>query len=177
MVSFKLFLQSICRIGEEVIAHNHSHTVQLQTRYVADYGCSYFDPDYEGLAANIPFPGAGNVTTYTAKSWNGVESDISLSGITYSGRKVSFTVTMPSAGLSYYSISNPGKGNYTAGSSFALALNEVEGLQVINVEWRLDGAVVSGPSVTLTAGAHTVEADIETPGGRRQIVTLEINAK
>ena len=147
-------------------------------RYVADYGCSYFDPDYEGLAANIPFPGAGNVTTYTAKSWNGVESDISLSGITYSGRMVSFTVTIPAvaSNLKYYTVKNPGKGVYAAGTSFALELNEVADRPYSSVEWHLDGAKVTGPTVTLTAGSHTVEAVISLQDGKRQTATLELKA-
>ncbi len=90
---------------------------------------------------------------------------------------MTFRVTMPSAGLSYYSISNPGKGSYTAGSPFALALNEVDGLSYTSVEWRLDGSAVSGPSVTLTAGAHTVEAVVHLQDGKRQTVTLELIAK
>jgi len=145
-------------------------------RYVADYGCSYFDPDYEGLAANIPFPGAGNVTTFTAKSWNGVDADISLSGITYSGGKASFTVTMPTVAgnLKYYTVKNPGKGVYAAGTAFALELNEVADRPYSSVEWRLDGAKVTGPTVTLTAGSHTVEAVISLQDGKRQTATLEL---
>ncbi len=145
--------------------------------YMEEYGASYFDPYYEGLADNIPFPGAKKVTTYTAKSWSGALSSVSLSNIAYAGGEVTFRVTMPSAGLSYYSISNPGKGSYTAGSPFALALNEVDGLSYTSVEWRLDGSAVSGPSVTLTAGAHTVEAVVHLQDGKRQVVTLELIAK
>ena len=145
--------------------------------YMEEYGASYFDPYYEGLADNIPFPGAKKVTTYTAKSWSGALSSVSLSNIAYAGGEVTFRVTMPSAGLSYYSISNPGKGSYTAGSSFALTLNEVADLPYTSVEWRLDGSAVSGPSVTLTAGTHTVEAVVHLKDGKRQVVTLEVNAK
>ena len=145
--------------------------------YLEEYGASYFDPYYEGLADNIPFPGAKKVTTYTAKSWSGALLSVSLSNIAYAGGEVTFRVTMPSAGLSYYSISNPGKGSYTAGSPFALTLNEVDGLSYTSVEWRLDGSAVSGPSVTLTAGAHTVEAVVLLQDGKRQVVTLELIAK
>ena len=145
-------------------------------RYLADYGASYFDPDHEGLIADFPFPGSGNVTTYTAKSWNGVDSAISLSGITYSGGKASFTVTMPAVAgnLKYYTIKNPGKGVYAAGDSFALELNEVADSPYSSVEWRLDGAKVTGASVTLTAGDHTVEAVISLQDGKRQTVSLEL---
>ena len=160
-----------------VVAAIEPDNLKYGYQYLPDYGASYFDPYYEGLAVNIPFPGAKKVTAYTAKSWNGVESSVSLSGIAYAGGQVTFHVTMPSAGLSYYSISNPGKGSYRAGSSFALALNEVADLPYTSVEWRLDGSAVSGPSVTLTAGAHTVEAVVSLQNGKRQVVTLELSAE
>ncbi len=148
-------------------------------RYLSEYGASYFDPDGEGLIANIPFPGAGNVTTYTAKSWSGVDSEISLSGITYANLKASFTVTMPAPAslLNYYTIKNPGKGVYAAGASFALELNEVADRPYSSVEWRLDGTKVTGSSVALTAGAHTVEAVVTLSNGKRQTVVLEINVQ
>ena len=160
-----------------VVAAIDQDDLKYGYEYMEEYGASYFDPYYEGLADNIPFPGAKKVTTYTAKSWSGALSSVSLSNIAYAGGEVTFRVTMPSAGLSYYSISNPGKGSYTAGSSFALTLNEVADLPYTSVEWRLDGSAVSGPSVTLTAGAHTVEAVVHLQDGKRQVVTLEVNAK
>ncbi len=160
-----------------VVAAIEPDNLKYGYQYLPDYGASYFDPYYEGLAVNIPFPGAKKVSAYTARSWNGVESSVSLSGIAYADGQVTFHVTMPSAGLSYYSISNPGKGSYRAGSSFALTLNEVADLPYTSVEWRLDGSAVSGPSVTLTAGAHTVEAVVSLQNGKRQVVTLELSAE
>ena len=146
--------------------------------YLNEYGSSYFDSEGEGLAANIPFPGAGKVKTYTAKSWNGVASDISLSNINYAGGKASFAVTMPSSySLDYYTIKNPGKGSYQAGSTFALELNEVADRPYSSVAWRLDGVQVSGSSLTLTAGAHCIEAVITLRDGKRQVVALDINVR
>lgn len=146
-------------------------------KYLADYGASYFDPDNEGLAANIPFPGAGNVKTFTAKSWNGVDSDITLSGISYAGRQVAFTVTVPGTGLDYYSIDNPGKGSYQAGTTFQLQLNAPDGGSYSGVEWYFDDEKVTGTSVSLTAGTHTVEAVISLTGGKTQTVTLEMKVQ
>ena len=152
--------------------------------YLPDYGASYFDPYDEGLVDNIPFPGAGNVKTYTAKSWNGVDSDITLSNISYSGGKVSFTVTMPTiepdctAGLDYYSIQNPGDGVYAQGGSFALALNDVPSRPYSAVQWYFDGVEAAGESVPLTAaGLHTVEAVITLQDGKTQTVTLELEVE
>lgn len=144
-------------------------------RYIESRAGYFFDPDSEGLAANIPFPGAKNETSYTAISWNGVDSSVSLSNISYSGGQVSFTATVQNPyALDYFSIKNPGNGSYMAGTSFPLALNEVANHPYTSVEWRLDGTKVTGSTVTLTAGAHTVEAVISLQDGKRQIVTLEL---
>ena len=146
--------------------------------YLAEYGSYYFDPDNEGLVDNIPFPGAQNVTTYTPVSWNDVESPVSLKSIAYAGGQVSFTVTMPKAGLDFFSIRNPGGGVYQQGGSFALQLNEVEGLTYSGVKWYFDDAEVSGTSVTLSStGSHTVEAVVTLTGGKTQTVTLEISVQ
>ncbi len=160
-----------------VVAAVDQGNLKYGFEYLADYGASYFDPYSEGLAGNIPFPGAGGVKTFTAKSWNGVDSSISLSGISYAGGQVAFTVTMPSAGLDYYSIQNPGDGTYTAGSDFKLLLDAPEGGSYTGVKWYFDDAEVSGASVTLTAGSHTVEAEITLSGGKKQIVTLDIKVQ
>ena len=157
-----------------VVAAVDQGNLKYGYEYLSDYGASYFDPYYEGLAANIPFPGAKNITTYTAKSWSGAASSISLSNIAYSGGQVSFTAKLPSAGLDYYSIQNPGNGSYEAGSSFTLALDAPEGGSYSGVKWYFDDREVTGTSVSLTAGSHTVEAEITLSGGKKQIVTLEI---
>ena len=146
--------------------------------YLAEYGASYFDPYGQGLAANIPFPGQKRVTEYTARSWDGEDSAVLLSNIRYADGQVTFRVAMPyTYTLDYYSVKNPGKGSYTAGSTFALELNEVASRPYTKVEWRFDGTQVAGPSVTLTAGAHCIEAVLTLQNGQRETVTLEINVK
>lgn len=147
------------------------------------FGFEYDETDKEyyfnyNCAPEIPFPGSKNVTSYTAESWSGVDSQIVLSDIAYSGGQVSFKAAVPSAGLDYPVIRNPGGGTYAAGSSFALALDMPEGMTASAVRWSYDGASVSGTSLQLTqGGAHTVEADITLQGGRRMVVTLEIQVK
>ena len=147
--------------------------------YTKHNGYYYFDWDGDGLAANIPFPGAGNVKTYTAKSWNGVDSDITLSEISYSGGKVTFTVAGESTYvLDYYSIQNPGGGVYAKDAAFSLKLNEPEGGSYSAVKWYYDDTEVTGASVSLTAaGWHTVEAVLTLPGGKTQTVTLDIRVE
>ncbi len=145
--------------------------------YLEEYGGNYFDPDGEGLALQIPFPGSEKVTSYTPVSWNEVPSDISLSGIAYADNTASFTVSMPSAGLSYYTIQNPGKGRYTAGTAFVLQLNEVEDRPYSDVKWLFDNTEVAGPTVTLPSGSHTLEAVISLQDGKTQTVTLELQVR
>jgi len=126
----------------------------------------------------IPFPGSKKVTSYTPKSWNGVSSSITLSSIAYGSGTSTFTVSgVPSSALDYHVIANPGKGVYTAGSSFTLALEEAEDRPVASVSWTLDNTPVSGASVVLTAGSHVIEATVKLQDGRTEILTLELTAK
>ena len=90
---------------------------------------------------------------------------------------VTFNVTVPSVGIDYAMIDNPGNGSYTAGSSFELNLIDSDTDPVGSVLWTFDGAPVSAPSVILTAGWHTVQAAVVTKSGARYTVELEINVK
>lgn len=137
--------------------------------------------NYSGNLGRMPFPGNNNVTTYTAKSWNGVEGDYALTGIQFNNNQSSFTLTkaVATSGLDYPAISNPGKGVYTKGSSFALELLESSTAGTPeSVTWTYDGSAVSGDSVTLNqTGLHTVEATVTFAGGRKDILTLEITVQ
>ena len=165
------------------INENGSHPCFYVVASASPYSCSYGMQYYSGYGyyyaaadTDLPFPGGENVTSYVPKSWNDVETDISLSEIGYSGDKATFKVSgVVTAGLDYPVISNAG--NYTAGQSFPLALELPDGYVAASVEWTLDGASVSGPSVTLTAGSHVIEAEITTESGRKDIATLEITVK
>lgn len=132
-------------------------------------GYYYFDSDE---ADKIPFPGSSSVSTYAPVSWNKVTGDITFSGIKYSGNTASFTVSVPTAGLDYAVIANPGKGQYNAGDSFALELSGAD--DVSSVSWKFDGAGVSSSSVILSVGEHTIDAAVTTASGRTYTVTLEI---
>ncbi len=136
-------------------------------------GDYYFDSSVE---PRIPFPGKSTVTSYTACSWNGIKSDVSLSGISYSASKVSFNVSIPSDELDYPVIANPGGGMYRAGERFALKLICPESLTVESTSWSFDDEPVDGPHVVLSAGSHTVEAVVTLKSGGKRTVTLEITA-
>lgn len=135
-------------------------------------GYYYFDDE---KAPQIPFPGSKNVTSYTPKSWNGVETEISLTNIAYANDQVTFRVEMPSSGLDYPVIANPENGVYAHGSSFALEIVESENYTVSSVKWYFDETLVQGTSLTLNQdGIHTVEAEVTLDDGRTMTVTLEI---
>ncbi len=146
----------------------------LKYGYEYDSGDYYFDDSY---SPKIPFPGSSTVTSYTAKSWNGVDSDITLSNIKYSGDVVSFSVSVPSEELDYAVIANPGGGIYQAGKYFSLELVQPEHNAVSSVAWFFDDEPVNGSSVLLSAGSHTVEAVFTLSSGQTGTVTLEITAK
>ena len=135
--------------------------------------------NYSGGGNYMVFPGGGGVKSYTAKSWNGVESEYPLSNIAYGNQASTFTVTVPvpETPLDYPVIANPGNGVYSAGSSFTFALEESSTRPSASVVWYFDGAQVESASKSLTAGKHTIEAVVTLESGRKDTVTLEIQVK
>lgn len=127
--------------------------------------------------SKFAFPGSAGATSYTATSWNGVESDVHLNTISYSNNQVTLSVTAPSMTLNYNVIANPSNGVYSAGSQFNLALEASEAQPVESVDWYFDDEPVSGTSVTLTAGTHLVEAHLTLSTGATKIVELTIVAQ
>ena len=142
-------------------------------KYYSGYGY-YFETKN---ARYIPFPGKNEVTSFAAVSWNGVVSEITLSDIAYADNKVSFNVFVPSEELDYSVIDNPGNGVYVAGDTFEFKLVESKVNAVSSVSWYYDDEPVSGTSVKLLAGPHTVEAALTLSSGETQIVTLEISVE
>ena len=128
----------------------------------------------------LPFPGYKGVTSYTARSWHGIESEMNLQDIKYTGDNVTFTVKyVPHVPvLDFFSIKAPGHGKYATGSSFALEVNTPEGQSYDGVQWYFDGVSVSGNAVALNAaGTHLVEAEVALPDGGRQKASVEIEVK
>ena len=156
-----------------VIPADDQSNLMYGYKYYSGYGY-YFDWNKAGY---LPFPGTSKVTSYTAKSWNGVDSDITLSNISYSNDQVSFTVTVPSEELAYNVIANPGNGVYNAGDIFTLAIEESEARAVVSTAWYYDDEPVTGESVVLTAGQHVIEAVLTFALGGTQTVTLEITVQ
>ncbi len=144
-------------------------------KYYSEYQQYYYDTSYD---PKIPFPGSSKVTSYVPVSWNGVESDITISDISYVNGAVSFNVTVPTGELDYNVIANPGNGVYTAGEAFALNLETSSAAApAASVAWYYDDEPVSGTSVVLKAGTHLVEAVLTLDSGAVQTISLEIEAK
>ena len=144
------------------------------------YGHTLYQGNYYFVSSNsakIPFPGSQTIRTFTAKSWNDVDSDIQLSNISYSNNQVTLYAAVPSNTLNYNVIANPGDGVYSAGYVFTLALEESEAQPVSSVEWYFDDEPVSGPSVTLPAGTHVVEAHLTLVSGATKILELTLNVQ
>ena len=140
--------------------------------YSQYYGGYYFDED---CCPEIPFPGAKNVTAFVPKSWNGVESPISFSNISYADDAVSMYVKVPTGDLDFVTIADAG--SYRAGDRFTFALVRAEDVEApVSVDWYYDDEPAGADSVTLTAGTHTVEAHLAFADGARQVLTLEIEA-
>ena len=104
-----------------------------------------------------------------AMASDGAAGKLNVQSVQQGSLKVSGVVN---AGLDFPYI--PSAGNYTAGQSFPLSLALPDGYVATAVAWTLDGASVSGDSITLTSGSHVIEAEVTGESGRKDIVTLEI---
>ena len=137
------------------------------------YNGAYFN---SAVYPQIPFPGRNKVTSYIPKSWNGVEGDVTFSDIVYAGGKVTLKAHVPSEDLDYLTIADTG--SYRSGERFAFSLVRPEEVEApASVVWYYDDEPALADSVTLTAGAHTVEAVLTFADGRTQRLTLEIDVE
>ena len=125
--------------------------------------------------SRMPFP-YQNVTSYVPKSWNGVEGDITFSGIARSKGMVTLTATLPYDGLDYCTIADAG--SYRAGDRFTFELVRAEEIPApASVVWYYDDEPAGADSVTLTTGTHTVDARLTYADGRQSVLTLEIEVE
>ena len=76
------------------------------------------------------------------------------------------------AGFSYISV--PKDFSFTAGAVFPLELVVGRGTNPISTVWSLDGQVVSGDSITLTSGNHTLRATLFYSAGSDETIELEM---
>ena len=136
-------------------------------------GTYYFDDRY---APQIPFPGSKGVTFYTPKSWNGYESPVSLRQIAYADDLVTLNVYVPSDDIDFFTIADAGA--YHAGDRFTFELVRPDNVDApASVVWYYDDEPAGADSVTLTAGAHIVDARLTYSDGRQAVLTLEIEVE
>ncbi len=184
--SRKVSISGVGSISASVLWSNWSDYNAINEN--GSHPCFYVVPaasqsslNYSGNQSNLPFPGAGNVKTYTATSWNNVEGDFALSNIAYASEQSTFTVTKAVAlsGVDWYAIANPGNGSYKKDASFSLEiLPPTATAETPAVSWTYDETAVSGSAITLSsAGQHTVEATLTFASGRKDIITLEITVQ
>ena len=126
---------------------------------------------YEG---RMPFP-YGTVDYYVPLNWNGLEGEITFSEIDHANGTVSLRARVPSGELDYNVIADPG--GYSAGDRFYFELEEAEDRHPDSVEWFFDDEPVQADSVTLTAGAHVIEALLTYSGGVSERLMLEIEVE
>ena len=150
---------------------------QNNLRFAYQYSSVYHTYVFmETLAAQIPFPGVKDVTSYTARSWNGVDSEVFLTDIAYSGGLVTFTANVPSNGWEEVN-TIADAGSYRAGDRFTFALVEADERHPASIVWYYDDEPAGADSVTLTAGLHTVEARLTYADGSSEVLTLEITVE
>lgn len=122
----------------------------------------------------IPFPGTKNVINYNPISWNNVETDVSLTGISFDNSRnyVAFNANC----RNFPMINNPGHGVYSADSTFDLRVNYGSSETASSVAWYLDGESVTGSSVTLASGKHKISAVLTYSSGKVRRLNLEVRA-
>ena len=122
--------------------------------------------------ARMPFP-YQDVNSYVPNSWNGVEGYVSFSQIAHSDNLVTLQAHVFSGDLDFVSIADAG--TYHAGDRFTFELVLPEGVEApSSVAWYYDDEPAGADSVTLTAGAHVIDARLTYADGRQGTLTLEI---
>ena len=133
-----------------------------------DCGLNYYGSDFAF--------GVGSYTSYTPVDWEGVTMAYTLGSIAFAGSNVTFKVSSGYPGtrrMSY--IDDPNAGVYSAGDEFALNLVPSTVDAPTAVAWYYDGTAVGTPTVSLTAGAHVIEARLTLTSGATQTVELELD--
>ena len=153
-----------------VPAADPSNLIYGHELYMGNY---YFNDEY---SPDLPFPGSKHVTDYTPVSWNGVESPITFSNISYADDVVSLRANVPSEDLDFVTIADAG--SYHAGDRFTFGLVRPEEVEApASVVWYYDDEPAGADSVTLTAGLHTVDARLTYADGRQAVVSLEFTVQ
>ena len=130
---------------------------------------------YEVPRAGVAFPYKG-INTYVPVSWNNVEGTVSFREIAFRNGTVTLKAVVPTGEVDYVTIADTG--SYRAGDRFIFELVVPEAVTApASVVWYYDDEPAGADSVTLTKGAHIVEAQLTYADGNHGILTLEIVAE
>ena len=145
-----------------------------------------FSKESEGPAAKYLFPGDAGLTSFSAetdpaaKGWSGNFTNHYLSDIAYStsDKSVSFRYyTVGNLGQKgFCTISNPGAGHYSAGSSFDLSLTDSSRTPT-QVDWYFDGQKCQSSTITLPSGTHTITAVLTFSSGSPELLEQVISVE
>lgn len=130
---------------------------------------------YEVPRAGVAFPYEG-INTYVPVSWNNVEGTVSFREIAFRNGTVTLKAVVPTGEVDYVTIADTG--SYRAGDRFTFELVVPDAVTApASVVWYYDDEPAGADSVTLTKGAHIVEAQLTYADGNHGILTLEIVAE
>lgn len=161
-----------------------------------NHPCFYIIPSFSPSSLYFPygseyiiFPGGGNVKTYSPVDWNGNETGLHLSEITFSGGLVSMTVQGAEVSTDgcAEAFSAMGFNMIHPGSSLKHKAGEVFALKLVTaatgapgpseVRWVYDGSETSDESVVLTSGTHLVQAVLTLYDGKEELLELELEVE
>jgi len=144
----------------------------------AQYSLSFWPSD---SMARYPFPGKNNIRTYSPIDWNKQNDGTKLTAIEYRNGTVSMNAYNPSSvvheesltahGYSYIDL---GEDGFVAGESLELKLACPDDAVPSSISWYFDGKTVSGASVALVQGIHTIKARLTYSDGRKETISAEI---
>ena len=129
--------------------------------------------EYERAGMAFPYK---EINTYVPLSWNGVEGIIHFSAISYKNSTVTLRAFVPTGDVDYVTIADAG--SYRAGDRFTFELVCPDSAETpTSVVWYYDDEPAGADAVTLTAGSHTVDAQLTYANGIQSVLTLEIKVK
>jgi M6 family metalloprotease-like protein len=129
----------------------------------------HYIPKKDGYA--FPY---GSIDSFTSRSWSGARGRTTLSQIAFSDGMVTLHADVPESHLDYLSIVQAD--SYRVGNRFTFNLNCPDGVNTpASVEWYFDDELVRADSITLTAGAHTIDARLAFSDGSKAVLSLEID--
>ena len=138
----------------------------------------YFDTTPDGYLQGkygMAFP-YKSINSYVPMSWNNVEGTVQFRDISFKNNTVTLRAYVPTGEVDYVTIADAG--SYRAGERFSFGLVRPVSVDApASVVWYYDDEPAGADSVTLTAGEHTVEAQLTYADGSKSVLTLEIVAK